>query len=480
MSFCFSIEHPSASLPRVTGSLFLTLTLVLLIGHYGTTAQAGADSVSFKNDIAPILLEHCQSCHGPRKAKGKYRVDSYSQLLKAGSSDVPGVSAGDLENSELVYRISTQDDDDRMPYDEEPLSAHQISLIKKWIEAGARNDTSDPTAALISIIPPPRHPQPPFIYPQPVPVSALAFRPDGRELFASGYHEITVWSPNEGTLIRSISNQGQRTLGIDISPDNRILAASGGMPGRLGELRLFDTLSGELLKVPYQDAEIALDVAFSPDGKRLALACADGSVRLFDAPEFEQTLVIQQHSDWINDICWNSDGTQLATASRDKSAKVFDPTSGHRLVTFSRHQGPVLGVAFHPLGTSLYSCSDDKTVAQWDRKNGKKQKEIFKAGDSVLRLIQAGESIFATSAEGQVNQFSIADQRLIREFPGHKDWVIAAAYHSLARRLATGAFDGTVIVWDIDSGRAVISFKAAPGFNRKFHSTPLLSKRSSY
>ena len=92
--------------------------------------------VDFARDIQPILQTHCYECHGPKKARNGLRLDVRAAALKggdSGSSIVPGNS----EQSLLVRRILGLDGEDRMPKDEDPLTAAQIGLIRAWIDQGA-------------------------------------------------------------------------------------------------------------------------------------------------------------------------------------------------------------------------------------------------------------------------------------------------------------------------------------------------------
>ena len=93
----------------------------------------GQAPVSFVRDIAPMLVKQCQGCHGPKKVEGGYRVDTFESLLKAGKSDAPAVVKGKPTESELFLRLTTDDEDDLMPQDGEPLSPKQIDLVKRWI-----------------------------------------------------------------------------------------------------------------------------------------------------------------------------------------------------------------------------------------------------------------------------------------------------------------------------------------------------------
>lgn len=111
------------------------------------TSVAYSDEVSFNRDIRPILSDRCFACHGPsehgRKAKlrldqtdgatGAYRVDDGIAVIKPGS----------LKDSELWYRITTDDEDDVMPppkANKKRLTAQEKALFKKWIEQGAKYD----------------------------------------------------------------------------------------------------------------------------------------------------------------------------------------------------------------------------------------------------------------------------------------------------------------------------------------------------
>jgi len=105
---------------------------------FAGAVRAWAASATFSESVAPILQDHCASCHGPKRQKGGLRIDSVPGILQGGE-DGPVVRPGDAPGSELVRRITLPaDDDDRMPSDDKPpLSAPDIALLKSWIAAGA-------------------------------------------------------------------------------------------------------------------------------------------------------------------------------------------------------------------------------------------------------------------------------------------------------------------------------------------------------
>jgi len=435
--------------------VFLSLFLSPLI--------AAAEPISFKRDIAPVLLNNCLACHGPKKAEGGYRIDTYERVIAAGDSTQPGFAAKDLDGSEAFRRITSTDVKERMPLEGDPLPAEQITALKQWIEGGVPFDGPDSKAPLASYIPPPTHPAAPTKYRGTLPITAVEFSPDGSELMAGGYYEISVWNPADGKLIRRISGVGQRTYAIRFSPDGKLLAVACGAPGKHGEVRLLKPDSGELVTVLGMTSDVVFDCAFTSSGDRLATAAADGVVRVFDTASGSEQLTITSHSDWVFAVTWNADGTQLATASRDKTAKVFDAKTGELLITYNGHNQPVRGVLFHPEGKEVYSAGSDNKLHRWSIAEGKKAADSPLGGEA-YKLVAVGESFFASSADNKVRQFNAKDQKQTREFIGAKDWVLSTAFHAATKRLAGGTFNGQVFVWNADDGSLVTSFYAAPGY----------------
>jgi hypothetical protein len=446
---------------RVRIRCVLWLATANLLAQLAAPAFA-EQRVSFREQVAPIMLERCLACHNAQKSESGYRVDSYDRLTAEGDSGLRGFSANDLDGSEAFRRITSTDANDRMPLESEPLPSDQIALIQRWIEAGIPYDAADPKVSLASIVPPPVHPDAPAKYFNTLPVTALAFSPDGQELFVSGYHEVTVWSPADGRLVRRISNVGQRTYALDFSPDGTLLAVGSGTPGRLGEVRLFDS-AGRLMKVLGWGRDVVFDVAFSPLGDQLAAASADSTVRVYEIPSGEQNLTITSHSDWVTAICWNSEGTRLLTASRDETAKVFDAETGRLLLTYAGHSQPVQAVAFHPNDKQAFSGAADHKIHLWSLTDAKKAADLGSFGGP-SKFVTGGGDLFAPTTDRAVRQIRLKDRQQVRSYVGCRDDVLAIAYHEKTQRLAAGSFDGEVRLWNAASGSPFAKFLAAPAY----------------
>ena len=120
-----------------------TLTVSVAAQNSSQPSQAAVD---FTRDIQPILQASCYECHGAKKTKAHLRLDSPAGIAKGGETG-PIVVPGKSDQSLMVRRILGLDGDDRMPKDEDSLSAEQIALIRSWIDQGAKWPVTEPAPA---------------------------------------------------------------------------------------------------------------------------------------------------------------------------------------------------------------------------------------------------------------------------------------------------------------------------------------------
>jgi cytochrome c5 len=91
----------------------------------------------FGKDILPIFKRSCVECHDKKKAKGKFRLDTFAELQK-GADGKPVLVAKKPDESLLLELIKLPDsDDERMPNKGSRLSDPVIAMIHRWIEQGA-------------------------------------------------------------------------------------------------------------------------------------------------------------------------------------------------------------------------------------------------------------------------------------------------------------------------------------------------------
>ncbi len=106
-----------------------------------SSISLGAEPIDFDRDIRPILSDNCFQCHGPDAAQREadLRLDTHDGLF-GDLGEFKVVASGDLEKSELFYRISHEDPEERMPPKDADrhLTGSEIAIIEKWISEGAK------------------------------------------------------------------------------------------------------------------------------------------------------------------------------------------------------------------------------------------------------------------------------------------------------------------------------------------------------
>lgn len=114
----------------------------LLTGALGLTALTfcqAEEPVDFAKDIRPLFVKQCTSCHGGVKRAGGVSFLSREGALEEAKSGARAIIPGDVEKSELLRRITSTDDEERMPPpDHGPaLSAAEAGKLREWIRGGA-------------------------------------------------------------------------------------------------------------------------------------------------------------------------------------------------------------------------------------------------------------------------------------------------------------------------------------------------------
>jgi WD40 repeat protein len=282
----------------------------------------------------------------------------------------------------------------------------------------------------------------------------------------------TVTSEAEGALHRAMHAPiAQRTLSghtgavrdIAFSPDGKRLAtASADGTAKVWDLASAAAATGqELFTLGHDDW--VYDIAFSPDGQRLATASRDGTAKMWDVASEEELFTLSGHGGAVWDIAFSPDGKRLATGSRDGTAKVWDlasaaAASGQEVFTLTGHTDVVYSIAFSPDGKRLATASADGTAKLWSTDSGQ---ELFTLvhTDWVygVSFSPDGTHLVTASADGTAKVWNVAVGTELFTLSGHTKAVTDIAVSPDGKRLATASADGTAKVWNVAVGTELFS-----------------------
>jgi WD40 repeat protein len=431
-------------------------------------------------------------------------MTSHAALLTKGDSDEAGIIPGKPQESLVVSQITSQNGQPPlMPRGKDPLPEQQVTLIKKWIEQGAKDDTP-PSARLLAVDAdhPPTYTLPPVI-------TSIDFSPDGSLLAISGYHEVLLHKADGSGLVARLVGASERVQSLAFSPSGKLLAVTGGNPGRFGEVQIWDVAQRKLeLSVPVT-YDTVYGVSWSPDGSKVAFGCADNTLRAIDAKNGKQLLYQGAHSDWVLGTVFSADASHLVSISRDRSMKLTEVATQRFIdnitsITPGALKGGLLTVARRPqkekkmakvppdtpgappkiydellIGGSdgvprLYKMhretkrvigDDANKIREYGSMPGRIYTACFNADGSLLAV---GSSL---NGRGEVRVYEAHEGKRISSFEGQHGAVYAVRFHPNGKQVASAGFDGMVRLNDPQTGKLIKEFLPIPQAARKVASS---------
>ncbi len=442
-----------------------------------------AATVSYFKDIRPIFQVNCQGCHQPAKAMGEYVMTSFDRLAKGGESEQAAVVPGKPDESNLITQITPKDGKAEMPRDKEPLTEDQLKKIRQWIVEGAQDDTPMSVRAVIDTEHPPVYEGAPVL-------TAIDFSPDDSLLAISGYHEVLLHAADGSAPVARLVGQSERIESVSFSPDGKSLAATGGSPGRLGEVQVWDIDSRKLrysISVTY---DTVYGCSWSGDGTKISFGCADNTLRAIDAASGKQVLFQGAHSDWVLDTVFSKDGTYLISVGRDRSMKLVEVATQRFVdnitsITPGALKGGLDAVDRHPAKDELLIGGADGTPRIYQMLRTKARQigddfNLIKAYEPVPGRIydahfnhDGSRFVIGSSLDGtgEVRIYNTADGKVLK-LEGQKGPVYAVAFNTSGKVVASGGFDGLVRLNDAETGKLIKEFSPVPPAAPKVAAAP--------
>jgi WD40 repeat protein/tRNA A-37 threonylcarbamoyl transferase component Bud32 len=287
-------------------------------------------------------------------------------------------------------------------------------------------------------------------------VSSLVFSPDGKLLATSGRdHKIKIWNPVTGLLLKELTEFSTPVEGLSFSPDGRILAA--GNYDR-GTVRLYDVQSWKALPVmqPCVGGRV-LSTAFSADGTYFAVAGSNG-LTLWRIEEHPNGPTISFHfvrtltDEYSSSICFSLDGHWMAWVDGAWSqeihrVRVWDLGSlqPHAL-SIARSRGVMKALAFCSNSKQIVFVNDKSAITVWDVST-KQEVSSFGKEQKGNTGLSADGAWYAVGGGQTVAVWDMATKTLLVVLPAQR--ACSVGWSPNRELLAVGGSDGSLEVWNL-------------------------------
>jgi WD40 repeat protein len=222
--------------------------------------------------------------------------------------------------------------------------------------------------------------------------------------------KLFLWKLPEGRMLRTIDLGGRSIDAVAISEDGgRIAVGDHG-----GGYTVWDTSTGTQqlhVKLPFYP----FTLAFSPDGRRLAIAPAGEPVQIYGPASGKKLFELQRTIGGSTAIAFSRDGGRIATADADTVVRIYDARNGELLARNADFLLVPLTAAFTADGKQLLVAGGDKIIVLLDAATGDAIRKSVKVADPVLYMEISTEGAFVAALLMHADNMLMAAPLLISE-----------------------------------------------------------------
>lgn len=272
------------------------------------------------------------------------------------------------------------------------------------------------------------------------PITALAFAPGGNQMIAGSQAGLVVHDWPDLNPIRRLQLEIKHIHTVKFSPDETLLAVTGGAPAEVGVAIILRWPTGETVRRIEAHDDLVMDAAWL-DAQTLVLASMDRRLSIHDVSAARQLGALEGHARGVTAVESLTESGLIVSSGIDQSLRVWDIRNREVVRNMSIHTLPVHDLASQQAESGLptvVSASADRTLRIWQPSIGRMVRfASLNATPLVVTFSRDRQWLIAGCDDGSVNWVDPVNVDRVIQKPAIAGWIYALAIHP---------DDGTVVV----------------------------------
>ena len=289
-------------------------------------------------------------------------------------------------------------------------------------------------------------------------VRSMAVNPKNQEAFVSLHYDgmMSFWNVTTGTSPLSLKVHERAGVDVAFSPDGSRVASTG--EDRVIDIRETET-GKEITKLPGP----VYGIAFSHDGKHIASQdhVSNRAIRVREVSTGREKVLITGLTSVPHRLAYSFDGQRLVSGHTDGSIHFWDPNTGAASGILKGHFKTVNSIAFHPSGKTLASASDDFTIKIWDSTSSNDALTLRDRGkDDMSKFVTFspdGSRLASANGDGTIKIWDPGSGLLLATFAEHRGDVYCVAFNPKGTMIATAGQDTSIVLLDVREGKKLMT-----------------------
>lgn len=286
------------------------------------------------------------------------------------------------------------------------------------------------------------------------PVNTIQWTPDGQHIVAAADDGVVqIWKGGGTGKALVLNGYKAMKVAVTISPDGRRVAFG-------GDTQAFKiaNIDGSGHPIEFRTGSQMFELAFSPDGQRIASIERNGTIHVWNVERILKTRVFHGHTDGVYGAAWSPDAKRIASVSHDNTLRIWDALDGSVPPVIFKYAAPLNNVSWSPDGRRIAASAYDRTIAIWNTDEPEKP-QILRGHDELVHAVAFSPdgSLLASCGSDYTVRLWKSDGTPLPTIFRHASIVYTVAFSPDGKRIVSSSKDTTARIWNIDgSGEPIV------------------------